>query len=109
MYKAHRGLRFILLAYGAGEPRAAKRTRRGKDSVLPLLLLPDSNTNIRRLPQVIEIRSRIRADMALDLLVRTPQQVERRLEMGDSCIRDILERGKVIYEANATLEGGCIA
>ena len=54
---------------------------------------------------MVDIRSRIRAEMALDLLVRTPQQVERRLEMGDSFIRDILERGKVIYEADATLEG----
>jgi len=38
--------------------------------------------------------------MALDLLVRTPQQISRRLAMGDSFIREILERGKVVYEAN---------
>jgi len=50
--------------------------------------------------QAVEIRSRIQANLALDLLVRTPGQVKRRLEMGDSFMRDILERGKVIYEAD---------
>jgi predicted nucleotidyltransferase len=37
--------------------------------------------------------------MPLDLLVRTAEQVEQRLHMGDSFMRGILERGKVIYEA----------
>jgi len=59
--------------------------------------------------QTVKLRSRINAGMALDLLVRTPQQISRRLAMGDSFIREVLERGNVIYEADATLEGGCIA
>jgi predicted nucleotidyltransferase len=50
--------------------------------------------------QAVKIRSRILAGMALDLLVRTPQQVSQRLKMGDSFMRQILERGKVVYEAN---------
>lgn len=50
--------------------------------------------------QAVTIRSRIDAGLALDLLVRTPEQVSRRLEMGDSFMREILERGKVVYEAN---------
>src|SRR3977135_1898987 len=49
--------------------------------------------------QAVKIRSRIVTGVAFDLLVRTPQQVSRRLAMGDTFMRDILERGKVVYEA----------
>jgi len=50
--------------------------------------------------QAVAIRSRIDVGVALDLLVRTPQQISRRLAMGDSFIREILQRGKVLYEAD---------
>ena len=50
--------------------------------------------------QAVKIRNRIEAAVALDLLVRTPEQVSRRLEMGDSFMREILLRGKVVYEAD---------
>jgi len=33
------------------------------------------------------------------LLVRTPQQLAERLEMGDSFLREITERGQVLYES----------
>jgi len=62
-----------------------------------LVIMPFKGTPHR---QAVEIRSRIDAGMSLDLLVRTPQQVSQRLEMGDSFMREILERGKVIYEAD---------
>jgi hypothetical protein len=38
--------------------------------------------------------------LPIDLLVKTPEQVEQRLKMGDSFIREIVERGKVLYEAS---------
>lgn len=50
--------------------------------------------------QAVKIRSRIDTALALDLLVRTPQQISQRLAMGDTFMRDILERGKVVYEAH---------
>src|SRR6266404_2768377 len=60
-----------------------------------LVIMPFKGTPHR---QAVAIRSRIEAGVALDLLVRTPEQISRRLAMGDSFIREILERGKVIYE-----------
>lgn len=36
----------------------------------------------------------------IDLLVRTQEQVQQRLQMGDSFMRNVLERGKVLYEAD---------
>lgn len=35
----------------------------------------------------------------VDIVVRTPREVRRRLALGDSFIEEILQRGKVLYEA----------
>jgi hypothetical protein len=43
-----------------------------------------------------------RPPFPLDLLVRTPGEVRTRLAMGDTFIRDILQQGKVLYEADDT-------
>lgn len=47
----------------------------------------------------VEMRLRLRPPFPLDLLVRTPAKIRERLAMGDGFIREILERGKVLYEA----------
>lgn len=33
----------------------------------------------------------------IDILVRTPEEIEHRLEIGDQFIREIIEKGKVLY------------
>jgi len=48
----------------------------------------------------VEIRMKIRPRFPVDLIVRTPEKVLERLKMGDDFIRDILETGKVLYEAD---------
>jgi uncharacterized protein len=52
------------------------------------------------LEQAIAMLNRLNVLMPVDLLVRTPEQIRHRLEMGDSFMRDILERGRVMYEAH---------
>src|SRR5262245_30780509 len=52
------------------------------------------------LEQAVTILNRLNVLLPIDLLVRTPEQIQQRLEMGDSFIRDIIERGKVMYEAH---------
>lgn len=37
--------------------------------------------------------------LPIDLLVRTPEQVNQRLAIGDQFMSEILERGKVMYES----------
>lgn len=54
----------------------------------------------RHTSKAIEILNRLNPTTALDLLVRTPQQVEKRLAMDDFFMREIIERGKVMYEAD---------
>jgi len=53
----------------------------------------------RHTSKAIEILNRLNPATALDLLVRTPEQVEKRLAMDDFVMREIIERGKVMYEA----------
>ena len=46
----------------------------------------------------VEIRLKTRPRFPVDILVRTPEKVRKRLAMGDSFMREILERGTVLYE-----------
>jgi len=46
------------------------------------------------------IRRQVRPDFALDILTYRPGEVERRAAMEDFFVREVLERGKVLYEAD---------
>ena len=61
-----------------------------------LVIMPFGGRHTRK---AIEILDRLNPATALDLLVRTSKQVEERLAMGDFFMREIIERGKVMYEA----------
>lgn len=52
-----------------------------------------------------EIRNRVLADFPLDLIVRTPEQIRRRLALNDFFLREVVEKGKVLYEATHTRMG----
>ena len=47
-----------------------------------------------------KIRRELGSEMPIDLLVRTPEQVKERVEMEDFFMREIVEQGKVLYEAD---------
>ena len=48
----------------------------------------------------VKIRMKLRPQFPVDLLVHTPEKVRQRMEMGDDFMREILEEGKVLYEAD---------
>jgi uncharacterized protein len=50
--------------------------------------------------QAAQIRRRIRAGFPLDIIVRSPAALQRRAAMGDTFIREILEKGKVLHESD---------
>jgi hypothetical protein len=50
--------------------------------------------------QSVEIRLAVRPPFPMDLLVRTPEKVRERLDMGDPFMRRILEKGRLLYEAH---------
>jgi predicted nucleotidyltransferase len=54
------------------------------------------------LEKMAEIVDEVHPKIAIDLLVRTPDMINHRLNLGDRFTRDILDKGKVLYErANA--------
>ncbi len=63
-----------------------------------LIIMPRTRDRGERMS--VRIRQAIPRDFPLDLLVRTPSDVAKRLRWGDPFMRELLETGKVLYEAN---------
>ena len=76
------------------------RGRAGPDSDVDLLVVMPVKGKAFR--QAAEILSATRAPFPLDILVRSPRSVQQRLAMGDCFMRDVIDTGVVVYEAQAT-------
>ncbi len=67
------------------------------DSDVDLLVVMESNerpaARATRVSRLLRPRP-----FPMDIMVRTPQEIQKRLEMGDYFIREVLEQGKVLYE-----------
>ena len=50
------------------------------------------------MPEAVEILERVKPAFALDLLLRTPEQFEQRIQQGDFFLRRIAQEGVVLYE-----------
>ena len=61
-----------------------------------LVVMPFEGKGFRK---ASEIRTRIDADFPLDLVVRTPDEVSRRLAGGDSFLREVIKKGALLYAA----------
>jgi uncharacterized protein len=61
-----------------------------------LVILPYEGSSFRK---TWEILNKIQPKFAIDLLVRTPVEIEQRLAWNDFFLREIMEKGKVIYES----------
>jgi predicted nucleotidyltransferase len=83
----HRVMLFGSYAYG--EPSA-------DSDVDILVIMPHEGKGWR---VASEIRGRLRPRFPLDLLVRTPEELRRRLALGDCFLKEIMLKGKVLYEA----------
>jgi predicted nucleotidyltransferase len=66
-----------------------------------LVIMPARN----ELDQALRIRLAIDYHFPLDLLVRTPKKLTERLAAGDSFLREIVTRGKVLYEKDSPRVG----
>ncbi len=60
-----------------------------------LVVMPYEGSPFR---QAGEILKRLEVWMPVDLIVRSAEEIEQRLRIGDQFMREILERGKVMYE-----------
>lgn len=89
--RAFRPDRIILFgSHAYGEPH--------RDSDVDLLVvLPRARWRARR--PSLAIRRKISAGFPVDILVKAPRDVAARLRSGDSLLREIVEKGRVMYEA----------
>src|SRR5437588_4388916 len=59
-----------------------------------LVVMPARN----QLDQAFKIRYTLTAPFPMDLIVRTPKKLKRRLEEGESFLTEVVAKGKVLYE-----------
>lgn len=74
-----------------GSPRA-------QDGVGLLVVMSFEGTS---LGQAIRIEREVKPQVPLELLVRRPEDIDRALEYGDSFIKGIVERGRLLYASPA--------
>ena len=67
-----------------------------RDSDVDLLVVMDFEG--RPQEQTFEIRRALPRSFPLDLLVRRPEEIRRRIKLGDFFMREIIEKGVVLYD-----------
>lgn len=67
-----------------------------KDSDVDLLIV--KKTKKRFLARQMEVGRIINGELPVDTLIRTPSELEKRLDLGDFFYRDIIKKGRYIYE-----------
>jgi len=60
------------------------------------------NTRKRTIRQAAEISRSIDHIFPIDIIVKRPEEIEWRIREGDSFFREIIEKGKVLYEKDNT-------
>ncbi len=82
--------RIILFgSYAYGKPRP--------ESDVDLLIVMD--ISLRETEQALRIRQFINPLFGVDFLVYSPARLKERLELGDSFLKEITEKGVVMYES----------
>jgi len=77
-------------SFAHGNPR--------RDSDVDLMvILPFTGKAARK---CCEILNRVDSKIRLDLLVRTPLQIRKRLALNDFFLKEVLAKGKLLYDAS---------
>jgi predicted nucleotidyltransferase len=76
-------------SYAYGKPRP--------ESDVDLLVVMD--TPLRMTQQALEIRQHVNPLFGVDIIVYTPNYLQQRIQYGDSFLKEITERGVVVYES----------
>lgn len=72
----------------------------GPDSDIDLLIIKETSERfLDRWTTVQRIVSGMHRSLPVETLVLTPREIERRLEIGDRFIAEVLEEGEVLYAA----------
>ncbi len=87
-FSPQRVILFGSYAYGRPTP----------DSDVDMLVITSFEGNA--VAKSVEIQLKVRPPFPIELIVRSPEKVRERLEMGDGFMREILTKGKTLYETN---------
>lgn len=87
-FNAEKVILFGSYAYGNPSP----------DSDVDLLVVMNFSGKGTR--KSVEILERLDPRFGVDMLVRTPEQVKQRIEWNDFFMKEIVENGRVLYEAD---------
>lgn len=82
-------------SYAQGTPR--------DDSDIDLLIL--KKTNERRIERFVKVKKIIynpERKISVSPLIYSPTELNQRLEMGDDFIKEILNKGKILYEKSVS-------
>ena len=83
-------------SYGRGKPTA--------DSDVDLLVIMNHRKR-KNIEQAIDIDIRLDHPFPMDLIVRKPAEMQRRMALGDMFLQNIMEEGKVLYGPDAQRVG----
>lgn len=73
----------------------ARGAARADSDVDLLVVMPYEGSSIH---QAQRVRQSVDYHFPLDLIVRSPEEIERRLRLGDFFLQDVLREGQVLYE-----------
>ncbi|MCU0510595.1 MAG: nucleotidyltransferase domain-containing protein [Anaerolineae bacterium] len=85
-FRPERVILFGSYAYGQPQP----------ESDVDLLVIMD--TSLKEVEQAVQICQAVAPRYGLDLIVRTPANLRRRLALGDLFLREVVGKGEVVYE-----------
>lgn len=85
-FSPERVILFGSFAYGQPTP----------ESDVDLLVVME--TSIKEVEQAVQICQALAPRYGLDLLVRTPETLKRRLALGDMFLQEVVGKGEVLYE-----------
>ncbi len=85
-YKPERIILFGSFARGKAE----------KDSDIDLMIIKKTSQNPWVRQRIVE--KLVRRNVPVDLLVYTPQEFQNRVDLGDTFAREVLAKGRLVYE-----------
>jgi uncharacterized protein len=74
----------------------ASGTAREDSDIDLLVVMPFRGNRVRK---AVEILGKLETRAAVDLVVRTPEDVRRRVRLNDFMLKSILDQGKVLHES----------
>jgi predicted nucleotidyltransferase len=75
---------------------SAARGEFKKDSDIDIVILKKTKKN--RIDRAKEVYNLVESNLPVDIIIYTPEEFQKRKELGDFFVEDILTQGKILYE-----------